>query len=96
MGARGTHRSHAESRKKRRQTFHYRAAILAERDPTPRACEICDISETGARVTLAIDGELPKEFVLLMTASGSTRRLCRLVWRSGLTLGVQFIRSVPP
>ena len=54
------------------------------------SCAIADISESGARLALEHDGELPDTFVLLLTASGGPRRHCRVVWRDGLTVGVKF------
>jgi hypothetical protein len=90
----GNYRAGRELRKKRRQPFHYRASIFLENDPVPRPCSIADISESGAKVTFEGADELPERFILLLTRSGSTRRLCRMVWRDGSTVGVEFVRNV--
>ena len=55
-----------------------------------RHCAIADISETGARLVLEIDEELPQRFMLLLSSSGAARRICRVVWRDGMTVGVSF------
>ena len=89
----GNYRSGAELRQKARQQFHYRASILVDNDPTPRSCAIADISESGAKVSLDTAAELPEQFVLLLTSTGSARRLCNVVWRTGTTVGVKFIRG---
>jgi hypothetical protein len=89
----GSNRTGAELRKKPRQPFHYRASILTPSDPTPRSCSIADISETGAKVSVEIEHELPDQFILFLTPNGATRRLCQVIWRNGLTVGVRFIRG---
>jgi len=54
------------------------------------ACSIADVSESGARLTLERDDELPDKFLLLLTANGRARRHCRVVWRTGVIVGVEF------
>jgi PilZ domain len=83
------HRSGPELRRKPRQPFHYNAAVLTEDNQLHR-CAIADVSETGARIQLETDWELPERFLLLLTRGGGTRRLCRKVWRDGLMVGVEF------
>ena len=84
MGANRT-----ELRKKPRRQFHYHARILIQ-DDKPFACAIADISETGARIQLEDERELPERFILFLTKNGEARRQCRLVWRNGLSVGVEF------
>jgi len=86
----GNNRYRRELRKKPRRAFHYSAKILTDGSSPPRKCIISDVSHTGARLVLEADGELPDRFVLLLTRNGGARRRCRLVWRTGLTVGVQF------
>jgi methyl-accepting chemotaxis protein len=86
----GNFRNHAELRRKPRRAFHYNARILTDRESPPITCSIADISETGARLSLELDSEVPDTFVLLLTPKGNPRRHCRLIWRDGLTLGVEF------
>ena len=58
-------RGHAELRKKPRRQFHYNAKIVIGRKGPPLACAISDISESGARLGLEKDVELPARHPLL-------------------------------
>jgi hypothetical protein len=56
------------------------------------------MSEFGAKLTLSnkIDG-LPSQFVLLLAQDGRVARQCRLAWKYGDEVGVEFIaRRVGP
>lgn len=86
----GKFRNQAELRRKPRRNFHYNASVLLDGTSPPRPCAIADISETGARIMLESECELPERFILLLTRSGEARRHCRLVWRDGLGAGVEF------
>jgi PilZ domain len=86
----GNYCNRAELRKKPRRQFHYNAKILIDKTTPPIACSISDISESGARLSLENDRELPETFMLLLTANGGARRHCRVVWREGLMIGVEF------
>jgi hypothetical protein len=83
-------RRSAELRKKPRRQFHYHAKILTSETGPVRQCAIADISETGARLVLQVDEELPQRFMLLLSSRGEARRICRLVWCDGVTVGVEF------
>ena len=89
----GNFRNRAELRKKPRRQFHYNAKILKDKDTPALACSISDISESGARLHLASEVELPDTFWLLLTANGEARRHCRVIWRDGLAVGVKFPES---
>jgi PilZ domain len=84
----------SELRVKSRRQFHYNASVLIDGTSSPLPCAIADISQTGARLVLAKECELPERFILLLTPRGEARRLCRLVWRNGLAAGVEF--PTPP
>jgi hypothetical protein len=86
----GKYRSGAELRRKTRRQFEYSAEIATDGKTPVRACMICDISQTGARLVLDSDDELPEHFVLLLSRNGSARRRCRLIWRKGAMAGVEF------
>ena len=65
--------------------FHSGAGSL------PRDCMVTDISEQGARLYSEI--EIPERFTLSLSGEGhSVRRECRVVWRLGGELGVEFVR----
>jgi hypothetical protein len=91
----GNFRNRAELRRKPRRQFHYNASVLLDATSSPRPCAISDISETGARIVLEAECELPERFILLLTRSGEARRHCRLVWRNGLAAGVEFPTQPP-
>jgi hypothetical protein len=80
-------------RKKPRRHFHYNASLLTGPKEPPVPCEIFDISPIGARLQLEKECELPERFMLLLTATGDAHRRCRVVWREGLTIGVEFPAS---
>jgi len=86
----GNFRNRAELRKKPRRQFHYTARIITGKEAPPLPCSIADISETGARLALERDRELPDKFMLLLTANGHAHRQCRVVWRDGVNIGVEF------
>ena len=51
---------------------------------------ITDISEGGARLYSNID--MPQKFTLSVSGDdGAARRDCRVVWRLGRELGVEFV-----
>jgi hypothetical protein len=89
----GNYRNRAELRKKPRRHFHYNARILLGKDTPLIICSISDISQTGARIALEGDEKLPDTFILLLTPNGDARRHCRVIWRDGLNVGVQFPES---
>lgn len=66
------------------------AQFHSEISPTPRGVMVTDISEAGARLYSEID--MPPKFTLSVSGEGvRLRRECRVVWRLGGELGVEFI-----
>jgi hypothetical protein len=64
----------------------------------PRDCMVTDISERGARLYCEV--EMPDQFTLMLSGAGEqSMRECRVVWRLGGELGVEFTdraaRTVP-
>jgi len=86
-------RGHAESRKERRRAFQYDAKILTELKNPARSCKIADISQTGARLILDSEDQLPDRFFLLLSQNGAARRNCRIIWQDGATAGVEFTNA---
>lgn len=54
-----------------------------------RPCILSSFSNTGAKITGVVASTVPDEFILGMTPGRA--RNCRVLWRSGDTLGVEFI-----
>lgn len=79
----------SEKRIARRKALNYPARIDAG-DGALRDCVLCDISETGARVALLSSDAVPEQFTLLMGTQGAAPRNCKVAWRRGDELGLQF------
>ena len=102
MAVIGNYRTHAEQRKKPRRPFKYNAKIAVKiatkiapgRDTALVECRVVDISESGARIHLARDQELPQIFTLVLTRGRGPRRFCQVLRREGTTLGVRFIEAL--
>lgn len=75
----------------RKVQLHLPARIDYGRGTRPLHCIVSDLSETGARMTLAKDSRLPEEFVLVLTADGRSRRRCRILRRDRLEVSVRFL-----
>ena len=73
-------------RKSPRFEVHYLGQIDLGRATTPVNCIICDISATGAKLTVGAH-EVPDEFMLVF------RRRCRVIRRSDGQVGVKFVQS---
>jgi PilZ domain len=79
-----------ERRKNPRRKINCVAQFYNEICPAPRACLVTDYSEVGARLYTEI--EMPPTFTLSLSGEGvNVRRECRVVWRLGGELGVEFI-----
>ena len=81
-------------RKSLRRHFGYPGQIHVENGGSPRACTIIDMSETGAQLDVPGDAPVPNEFSLLIGGNSHVRRHCRVVWRSGTRMGVEFRAGV--
>jgi hypothetical protein len=73
-----------ELRRSPRFDVDYLAQIDAN-DASPLNCIICDISASGAELTVGSRSEVPDEFTLTL------RRRCRVVRRSDGQVGVVFV-----
>jgi hypothetical protein len=79
-----------ERRKHQRFSINRIAKFYAESGSLPRDCTITDISESGARLFTSGD-EMPDQFMLLITGDKAVREECRVVWRLGGEVGVEFV-----
>jgi hypothetical protein len=55
-----------------------------------RECTVWD--ESGARIIVDAPETVPDVFHIYMTLDFSSRRRCRVVWRSKTQIGVEFLR----
>lgn len=78
-----------ERRRATRHKLNRVAQFQSEVSPLPRTCMVTDISDSGAR--LYSDIEMPPVFTLSVSGEDTQlRRECRVVWRLGGELGVEF------
>jgi PilZ domain len=75
-----------DQRKSQRFAVHYLGQIEVAPAAAPVNCIICDISATGAKLTVGAH-EVPEEFVLIF------RRRCRVTRREDGQVGVKFVQS---
>lgn len=80
--------------KERRRDHGYsptvREAFVQRASGTPLLrCDVLNISAGGARLVCKSE-TLPDRFALLLTADGTDRRWCTVVWRDGDETGVSF------
>jgi hypothetical protein len=77
-----------ERRRHERHSIN-RVAKIQSAGSLPRDCLVTDISDGGARL-YAESIVIPDQFVLLLTGSRTQRKECRVVWRLGNEIGVEF------
>ena len=78
-----------ERRDLRRKVINRVAKFQSDDGSLPRSCTITDISDGGARLYSEV--EMPPKFSLaILSEGGGTWRQCRVVWRLGGELGVEF------
>ena len=58
-------------------------------------CKMANVSVGGAKLILLGSVEPPNKFDILLTADGTVRRHCEIVWRSERDIGVRFVPSGP-
>jgi PilZ domain len=78
-----------DKRKARRRPIRYTAWLVVVAGQT-QACALSDISDTGARIDVENANELPNRLLLWLSANGSARRTCSVVWRTKTQVGVRF------
>jgi hypothetical protein len=78
-----------DKRTARRRPIRYVAWVVLGADQL-HGCVLSDISDTGARIDVENSKTIPDRFPLLLSGSGSARRLCRVMWRKPKQVGVKF------
>ena len=73
-----------------RRRRHQSAWITLENGTADCKCEVADISQSGAKITLDKAVEVGKQFDIAFVPRAAGRR-CEVVWRRGNTLGIRFI-----
>jgi hypothetical protein len=57
-----------------------------------RPCFVHDMSSTGAKITVSDSSVLSGHVRLAFSRDAKTGRQCNVVWRSGRSFGVKFVR----
>jgi hypothetical protein len=83
----------ADKRKAQRRQLRYTAWISLGPKKL-QGCVVADVSDVGARLGVENSKTVPNNFVLLLSASGKPKRKCRVVWRKGAEIGVEFEKSL--
>jgi PilZ domain len=75
-----------------RQALGRDGLVYSEDGKPIGACQLCDVSATGARLSLAprVLATLPQEFILVLAKQAKVHRRCRIVWRGQDEVGVRF------
>jgi hypothetical protein len=80
-----------EKRRRRRVPTRRAALIKSSDDPKATRCVVWDLSEAGARLAAPYANKLPPVFTLVDAVE--IPRVCRIVWRKGPLVGVQFVEG---
>jgi hypothetical protein len=84
-----------ERRRDRRHVINRVAKYRTDANALPRDCLITDISKLGARI-FADGADVPDRFELFISGAQAVRRECRVVWRLGGEIGLEFVDPTPP
>jgi hypothetical protein len=55
-----------------------------------RNCRLIDISDSGAKLAIEDDDEIPDKFRLLLSRNGHSSYSCQVIWSGQGTIGVRF------
>jgi hypothetical protein len=79
-----------QKRRASRQTANLPAWIEVDNNTLLERCKLLDISGAGARLSLGNIDNLPENFNLYLSRSGQPPKQCRIIWRRGNEVGVEF------
>ena len=91
MNILGLIRNRINRRKHARTNVIATAWLRLKGDPVPLVCVLWDVSEGGARMTVANVAAIPDKFTLLGARDAVSGTSCRVVWRSREQIGIQFL-----
>ena len=77
-----------EQRRQPRQPVHIAAKMNV--GGSLLECLVLDISISGARVAVETPKDIPDRISICMTTRGFPIHPCRVIWRSGCEIGVEF------
>jgi hypothetical protein len=79
-----------EKRRSERRPFTYPCWLESGR---VQQCRLLDISKGGARVAVRYPSQIQDTVILYLTHNKATGRHCRVAWRFGTEIGLEFLRS---
>ena len=86
--------SFTERRASERRPTATVATIRAADSSLIASCEVCNLSEGGAKLLIDEQVELPEEFMLFLRTNSTIGRRCRTIWRIGRKVGVRFASTM--
>ena len=83
-------------RKSVRRAIGYGAKIIAIDGSWAHDCRVLDVSDSGAKLTIKEQSDLPKDFILALSVDGKATRQCHVMWVKDSEIGVVFERRAQP
>lgn len=83
-------------RKSARRAIGYSAKIIAIDGSWAHDCRVVDVSDSGAKLTIQEQSDLPKDFILALSMDGKATRQCHVMWVKDSEIGVVFERRAQP
>jgi hypothetical protein len=80
-----------DERMERRIKVRRQGWLSSRKGPKIQECIICDESTSGACLIIDAEAEISDSLYLYMSLESTMPRSCRLVWRSGAKIGVEFL-----
>jgi hypothetical protein len=82
----------AHKKRETRKSVRQSGWITLDGGFAARPCVVIDLSSGGAKITVDDPGVASADFRLAFARDARAGRQCTVIWRSGNTLGVRFIR----
>jgi hypothetical protein len=80
-----------DERVHRRMTVRRCAWLSRTKGEQIQECVVMDETHKGARLAVADPGGIPDNFYIYLTLESTSRRDCRVAWRSDKQVGVEFL-----
>ena len=85
-----------ERRKSRRHGVIHTAWVRTATDPLPAVCVLWDVSDGGARLSVAQPGALPDTITIALKRDDAVGTVCRIAWRNRDQIGIEFVSNADP
>ena len=81
----------AEQRKSRRHGVIHTAWVRTANHPLPRVAVLWDVSDGGARLSVANPQALPDTLTITLDRDDTAGTVCRVAWRDREQVGLAFV-----